>query len=118
MSWEEDVEKEMRGARDAAKIGNHGRTRTCARRAVGIAASELQNRDRSFSFGADFIAKIRSIAGDIRFEEEVREAASRLQARIAADFTSISTDPIRDAEVVVSALSGLIQGGQERSSER
>ncbi len=118
MSWKNDISRELSHARKAWKEGNDGKARTCARRAVGRAAAELQERDASYALGRDFISQLRTIAESRRFPKDVRDAAGRLQARISTDFTSPSTDPIGDAETILSDLSSRLEQDQSRSSER
>ena len=117
-SWNDDVQKELLWGREALSIGNHGKARTCARRAVGKASAELCRHDSTLDYGADMMSRIRGIAGDERFPETVRAAAERLQSRISADFTSLSVDPIRDAEIVLSDIAQRIGSAQARSSDR
>jgi len=118
MDMTSDIRRELRWAREALAEGNRGKARTCARRAVGIAATELQRIDNAFDLGTDFISQIRSIAADNRFPGDIRAAASRLQSRISQEFTSASIDPIHDAEIVLSELMKRLGGDQARSSER
>ena len=116
--WKNDISRELQRAREARNAGNEGMARTCARRAVGIAATHLQREDVSYTLGRDFISQLRAIVQDGRFSEDVRGAARRLQERIRADFSSPSTDPVNDAETILADLISRIERDQNRSSER
>jgi HEPN domain-containing protein len=99
--WKRTVERELGLARAAADEGNHGKARTCARRAIGVALTELQRSQPGLIAGSDFIRQLRGVMEDERFEREVRDAARRLQERIAEDFSSPSKDPVGDAMIVL-----------------
>ncbi|MBM4161750.1 MAG: hypothetical protein FJ217_11725 [Ignavibacteria bacterium] len=101
MGWADDVQQELARAKEAEESGNMGKARTSARRAVGIALSELQRRFPQRYHGQDFIRQMRSFAEDAALPHEVRSAAVRLQARISSDFTSPSLDPVRDAMTII-----------------
>ncbi len=118
MSYTDILARELSTAREAMNTGNHGKARTCARRAVGVAATELQRLDPELRLGADFMTQVRSISQDDSFSEQVRRAAERLQSKISQDFTSASTDPIGDAELVLVDLVSRITEIQARSSDK
>jgi hypothetical protein len=102
MNWLESVHLELERGAEAERQGNHGRARTSARRAVGIAIAELQRRFPDKTFGHDFIGQLRSLARDPEVKESVRDAADRLQARLSREFESPSKDPIDDARIIIS----------------
>jgi hypothetical protein len=104
MSWSDEIALELSRARQAIATGNAGRTRTAARRAVGIAVTEYQRRYPQTKYGSDFMRQIGGIAEDGALPLEVREAAARLQSRISQDFTSDSTDPLSDATVIITFI--------------
>jgi len=118
MSWKDDIERELALARGAVREGNHGKARTCARRAVGIAATALQTHNDAYRLGPDFIRQIRTIAHDDRFSEEARGAADRLGARLSENFTSPSGAPVDDATLLVDEILRKMEDDQARSSER
>ncbi|HEY6952376.1 MAG TPA: hypothetical protein VI758_08200 [Bacteroidota bacterium] len=101
MGWLDEVEKELGRAREAQRLGNAGRVRTAARRAVGLAVTEYQQRISEKQYGGDFMRQVRGIAEDTSLPEEVRSAAKRLQSRIAEDFTSASRQPLADAQTII-----------------
>ena len=102
MDWRDDVEQELIRADAAARSAQAGRVRTSARRAVGIALTELQRKFPEKNYGRDFITQLRGIAGDHSVREEVRLAADRLQARLSTSFESPSKNPIEDARIIIS----------------
>jgi uncharacterized protein (UPF0147 family) len=101
MNWFDELELELNRGREAERIGNEGRVRTAARRAVGIAVTEYQRRLEVNRYGADFMRQLRGIAGDQSLPHDVREAATRLQTRISQEFTSPSRQPLADALVII-----------------
>ncbi len=100
MSWREELELELSRGKQAADTGNAGKARTCARRAVGIVVSEFQKGGEQ-KYGTDALRQLQGIAADGGLPSEVREAAGRLQSRIAQDFTSLSEHPLEDALVII-----------------
>lgn len=104
MNWLDDIELELNRGRDAEHVGNEGKARTAARRAVGIAVTEYQKRLAVKQYGSDFMRQLRGIAGDQSLPHNVREAATRLQARISQEFTSPSRQPLADALVIINFI--------------
>lgn len=104
MTWLDDIELELNRGRDAERIGNEGKMRTAARRAVGIAVTEYQRRFSPNRYGSDFMRQLRGIAEDASLPENVRQAAMRLQARITPEFKSPSRQPLVDAQVIIEFL--------------
>jgi len=101
MNWLDEVTQELEGAEAAERSGNSGKVRTSARRAVGIALSELQRRIPEKNYGRDFISQLRGFARDTSVPEEARLAADRLQARLSPRFESPSKNPIDDAKSII-----------------
>ena len=101
MKWRDEIEQELRRAREAERNGNQGRARTSARRAAGIAIVELEKRFPEKQYGGDFMMQLRSFASDPATPEHVRNAADRLQARLTPTFESPSKHPIDDAGIIV-----------------
>ncbi|MBI3586143.1 MAG: hypothetical protein HY088_03310 [Ignavibacteriales bacterium] len=104
MSWTDDAEKELTRAREAKKLGNEGRVRVSARRAVSIMVNELQKRVTGKNYGSDAVRQLQALAEDVGFPQEVRNAAGRLQARLSTDFASESKDPIADALIIIECI--------------
>jgi len=101
MTWLEEVESELNRGREAERIGNQGRVRTAARRAVGIAVTEYQRTLPGKRYGDDVMKQLRGVAEDRAIPEDVREAATRLQTRLSQEFTSPSRQPLADALVII-----------------
>jgi hypothetical protein len=101
VTWLDDIELEMERGREAERIGNEGKVRTAARRAVGIAVTEYQRQHSVNRYGNDFMRQIRGVADDATLPGYVRESAMRLQARISLEFESPSRQPMADAQVII-----------------
>lgn len=101
MDWIDEIELELNRGREAKRVGNDGKTRAAARRAVGIAVRAFQKRSGNKQYGDDSIGQLRGIAADQLLPGEVRDAATRLQARISQEFTSPSRHPLVDAMVII-----------------
>ncbi len=93
MQWLVEIETELRRVNPGE---NPGRTRTIARRIAGIALQQI------YADGTkDFLHLIISAKIDPVFPDDVRSALERLAARLDAQFSSPSTNPIGDAMMVV-----------------
>jgi len=101
MHWLDEIETELDRGRAAEDLGNEGKSRTAARRAVGIAVTEFQKRQNAKHYGADVMKQLGGIAEDQSLPGEVRQAATRLQTRISSEFTSPSRQPLADARVII-----------------
>jgi uncharacterized protein (UPF0147 family) len=101
MRWLDEIELEFNRGREAERIGNEGKTRTAARRAVGIAVTQFQNRRIQKQYGSDVMRQLKGIAEDQSLPEEVRQAATRLYTRVSPEFTSPSQQPLADARIIV-----------------
>lgn len=78
------------------------RIRTSARRIAGIA---LQHRSGSAS--DDLLRALQDAVNDPSLPDSVRDAAARLSARLAPDFSSPSVDPLGDAMIIVDLVRSL-----------
>ena len=96
--WNEDIEIELRRARQAQ---NPGRVRTSARRIAGIAIREFQKLNAIQPTEQDHVSLLRLFMRMENVPADIRSAAARLEARLAPDFTSLSIDPIGDAMIIV-----------------
>jgi hypothetical protein len=101
MNWRNEIELEIARAKEGERTGNQGKARTSARRAAGVAITELEKRFPEKKYGRDFITQLRAFADDAAIPEHVRKAADRLQARLSLNFESSSTHPIEDAGIIV-----------------
>jgi hypothetical protein len=101
------IEQELSMAEAAWKIGNEGKARVCARRAVALANDAwLENRsDRPFR--GDAMAHLSRIQQDLSLPPTVREAAERLSTTVTRkDSAPFTTDPIGDARIIIAYLIG------------
>jgi hypothetical protein len=98
----EKIEREFATAKKAQEIGNRGMVRVCARRAAGMAvAFWLQSHPRR-GWGTDAMSRLRGLQRDDSIPQHVKDAASRLTARITSDFThSFTTDPLQDSRLII-----------------
>jgi hypothetical protein len=101
MKWRDEIDLELARAKEAERNGNHGRARTSARRAVGIAIVELEKRFPEKQYGRDFMTQLRALASEPTIPAHVRNAADRLQERLSPEFESPSKHPIDDAGIIL-----------------
>ena len=113
MSWIDDVEREFERTHEAERTGNRGMVRTSARRAAGIAITQLE-QVAGKKYGRDFIQQLRAVDEDASLPEAVRSAAHRLHTRLSADFQSLSERPVEDASVIFEYVRELLEGAGER----
>jgi len=97
-TWKRDIEAELERARQSQ---HPGRTRTAARRIAGIALQEWLKRDQKSGAPQNYLSALRQFLDAGSVPAEVRQAASRLEARLSPDFVSPSLDPIADAMIIV-----------------
>jgi hypothetical protein len=98
----ERIASEFATAEEAAREGNGGKVRVCARRAAGVAMSYwLQSNPRP-GWGVDALSQLRAAGQDADLPPHVREAAQRLTAKVTERFTSpFPTDPVEDSKTVI-----------------
>lgn len=109
MGWADNVKRELTRAKEAELKGNAGKARTAARRAVGFALTELQNTIQGKYYGEDFMRQLRAFAEDTSLPDDVRNAAGRLQSRLASNFLSASEQPLADAAVIINFVRRQLQ---------
>jgi hypothetical protein len=98
---------EFERAGKAAREGNDGRVRVCARRAAGIAIRFWLQEHRRLHWGTDAVNQLRSVHLDQSIPLEVRSAARRLIARVTeALLRTAATDPIQDSRIVIDHFLG------------
>ncbi|HTR80630.1 MAG TPA: hypothetical protein VMM58_03300 [Bacteroidota bacterium] len=97
IDWLRQIDAELSRVRESQ---NPGRIRTAARRIAGIALFHLNEIEKA-PVSADYLAAIRAFIQSPKIPDKVRNAATRLEARLSPDFTSPSADPIRDAMLIV-----------------
>ncbi len=93
MNWLLEIDTELGRIRPGQ---NAGRIRTTARRIAGIALKELYS-----SPSDNFLQQLHSAVNDEALPDGIREAAERLAARLDANFSSPSIDPVGDAMLIV-----------------
>jgi hypothetical protein len=98
----EHIEQEFAVAREALNVGNDGKARVCARRAVGQAITWLLSKHPRDGWSADAMSQLKKLQDDVSFPKEVRDAAVRLTTKISERFTyPFSTDPLADAKIII-----------------
>lgn len=97
MNWLDEIENELRRI---IPNENPGRTRTIARRAVGIALKQYYNMQSN-----DVIELLKRASMDESFPNSVRECATKLCTRISSNFISASINPIEDAKRIIDFVS-------------
>ncbi len=96
--WKNEIAVELRRAKGSR---NPGQLRTAARRIAGIAIEQLQKREGILPAGRGYMNALRAFVGSGNIPAGVSAAAERLEARLSADFTSQSIDPVGDAMLIV-----------------
>ncbi len=100
---------EIENERLRARASSHpARVRTSARRIAGIALTEYRRITAGAAREESFITLLADCAADSTLPVVVRDAAHRLGARVSADFSSPSTDPMRDADVIVEFVASAV----------
>jgi hypothetical protein len=77
------ADNEINKAREAFEIGNHGKARVCARRAIGFIVEEyLKTHEYLLPlYGKSFMNNLRGIANDEQLPDKIRNAAQQLVVR-------------------------------------
>lgn len=104
-----DAETELQDAMIAMQIGNMGRARVSARRAVGAfiqGIASLLNDDP----GTHAMANLRWVESHSGLPNEIRAAAARLLggARMIAEGGVVSDDPVKDARSIIDGLQQIL----------
>jgi len=101
------IEAELTAGRQARKAGNEGMVRVCVRRAAGAALGFWLETHPRQGWGMDAMTRLKGLAQAVDVSGEVRDAASRLTARVTPAFTSPhTTDPLEDARIIIRHLLG------------
>ncbi len=107
--YSQAMEHELASADVARRAGNKGMVRVCARRAAGMAIRWLLERRPRAGWETDIMRQLQRISTDMSFPESVREAAARLCAHVATDFSyGSSATPIGDAREIIGYVSALL----------
>ena len=107
MNQPELIEQELATSEQALKVGNEGKARVCARRAVGLADEVWLAKQSNRPFRGDALAHLRRIQQDLSLPLSIREAAVRLSTAVTQkDSAPFATDPIGDARIIIAYLIG------------
>jgi hypothetical protein len=104
--WLNEIDVELRRAEQSR---HPGRIRTVARRIAGTAIRQLPDTRHNLLAGEDTMTALRGFIRSPELPEEIRAAASRLEARLSPDFTSPSIDPIADAMIIVGFVKEMLR---------
>ncbi|MGA2624522.1 MAG: hypothetical protein ABSF91_11755 [Bacteroidota bacterium] len=108
----EKIESEFASAHEALKIGNEGRARVCARRAVGHAIEWFLTKFPGEGWGTDAMTRLVRLREDKGFPEDIHEAAARLTARVSGQFTHpYKINPEEDARIIVDYVRKMMDDG-------
>lgn len=80
---------ELMTADEADIEGNHGKARTCARRAVGFYAQAINLIHPEKNYGENVLSQLRGIIDDSQVPGEVKTSAELLLGKVAADFSGL-----------------------------
>ena len=104
---ERGIQRELGVAEQSIRIGNAGRARVCARRAVGIAIAYWLQRHPDRGWGTDAMTRLHRLREDEGVPDAVRNAARRLTTKITEQFTpAFPTDPLEDCRIIVAHMLG------------
>lgn len=107
--YRDKMMQELSAARQSAVEGNLGKSRVCARRAVGCALRWFLEYYPDRNWGLDVISQLTSLKNDTTFPQDIREAASRLTTKISDQFAyPFSQDPIEDARHIISHIVSML----------
>lgn len=105
----EQIEKEFAMAREALAVGNDGKARVCARRAVGQAITWFLSKHPHPSWGRDAFRQLQHLKDDETFPIEIRQAAVRLTTKVSDQYLyPFTTDPLEDARLIIAYIEALM----------
>jgi hypothetical protein len=109
------IEQELAAAQAAQQEGNDGKARVCARRAVALATDVWFARLPMPLWRGDAMAQLREIQQNASFPLPIRQAAERLSTPVIRQHTApFTTDPIADAKLIITHLSGATSDHRSR----
>ena len=99
------IEQELAAAEAALRVGNDGKARVCARRAVALAGEAWLGRHATQVGRVDALAHLRRIHEDESLPATIRQAAERLTTTVTRrDSAPFTSDPIGDARMIIAYL--------------
>ena len=99
------IEQELSAGQASLKIGNDGKARVCARRAVALAGEAWLRRHSAQAGRMDAMAHLHRIQADDSIPLSIRQAAERLITTVTRrDSAPFTSDPIGDARIIVEYL--------------
>ncbi len=84
------------------KIGNDGKARVCARRAVALVDETWLAKRSDRPFRGDSLAHLRRIQEDLSLPLSIRQTAERLSTTVTRkDSAPFTIDPLGDAKIMI-----------------
>lgn len=106
MDLPEEIASELSEGQRALEDGNDGKARVCGRRAV-VKAFVRSAHSKDSGPAVDSVRCLKLIASDEGIPEEARSAAVRLSTSVRdRENQPFSTDPLKDAALIIKALLG------------
>ncbi len=103
-----NARKELKNAAKAEAEGNHGKARTCARRAIGFVVGVWLEENPDPRYGKSFMNHLRGIAADEKIPDEIKAAAKELIKRPQCDEIN-GNEAIENANIVIDYFSELLR---------
>jgi hypothetical protein len=107
-SAQANAEKELRNAVKATEEGNHGKARTCARRAVGFVVGVWLEENPDARYGKSFMNYLRGIVADEKMPERIKNAAYELIKRPHFD-EILGGEAIENANAIIEYFTKLLK---------
>jgi len=97
-NWQQAFNNELDQALAARKVGNEGRARVCARRAVGILIGEYLSQKGITGYSDSALDRIKFLVDAPGISQEIRDVAGYFLVRVEPDHSlPIDVDLISEA---------------------
>ena len=107
-----NARKELANAKKAHDEGNHGKARTCARRAVGFVVGVWLEDNPDRRYGKSFMNHLRGILADEKIPDEIKEAAQELVKRPQFD-EILGEEAIESANEIIDYFKKLLEAKED-----
>jgi len=113
-----EIAAELEGARTALASGNEGRARVRARRAAGVALRAHYRDGSDGAWNGDAQSLLARASADPALPPAARDASLRLTTSVTKQASRpFSTDPVGDANAIVSAIVAVIDRAAPRDTD-
>ena len=106
-----NARKELRNAEKAAAEGNHGKARTCSRRAVGFVVGVWLEENPDRRYGKSFMNYLRGILVDEKIPADIKQAGGELVKRPQCDEIN-GDEAISNAEKIIGYFVNIMNEGE------